>query len=67
MTSKITKFKNNHLKGKEITTRQLIGASQLECSLAQKQLRVLVDTKLNTNQKDDSAVKKVDDAFSCIK
>lgn len=42
-------------------------ANQLEHSLAQKELGVLVDTKLNTNQKDDSVVKKVGGAFSCIK
>lgn len=44
-----------------------MGTNQLEHSLAQKELGVLVDTKLNTNQKDDSAVNKVDGAFSWIK
>lgn len=66
-SAKITKSKKDRLKGIDVKPKQLMGANQLEHSLAQKELGVPVDTKLNTNQKDDSAVKKVDGAFSCIK
>lgn len=41
--------------------------SQLESSLAKKELGVLVDTELNTNQQDGPTAKKANGIFSCMR
>lgn len=43
----------------------MLGVTQLENSLAEKDLGVLVDSKLNVNQQDTLAAKKADDILGC--
>lgn len=64
--SNITAFKKNYLIAIYVKTKELMEDSQLESSLAKKELGVLVDTKLNMNQLDGPTAKKGNGIFSCM-
>jgi len=45
----------------------MLGAAQLESSLAEKDLGILVDAKLSLNQQYVLATKKADDILGCLR
>ena len=60
------KYKVLHLGRNNPRHQYMLGATQLESSLAEKGLRILVDTKLNVRWKCALAAKKANGILGCI-